>query len=308
MGLIPSFCRFLIMTHKTAGFRGPVLTLGNQDVWADGDDLKKWFAELGCSFCEPEIVPNESALFKTYSPLMERAKDFVHARTFFEMFGISDYWDLDVSDYENPRILHDLNLPVPSRLHSYFGLIVDSGTMEHVFDVRQVAENIIQMCRISGSVVHITPASNFLDHGFYSFSPAFFYDLYAANGFEDLRCYILQHQPEPLNYFAACPYFEYSYGMDLTEWIDPHLKTVVCFAAKKVADVRAVVVPLQGSYSSGRGSRHSPATTGVSAQPGLPTRRLLPGYIARWLPAPFLSMAHRVRKTVFPKYRRLKKM
>ncbi len=308
MGLIPTFCRFLIMAHKAAKFQGPVLTLGNQDVWASCDDLKGMFREQECSFCEPEIIPTESALFKNYPPLLGRARDFVHARTFFQMFGINEYWDLDVSDYENPRIVHDLNAAVPERLHSYFNLIVDSGTIEHVFDVRQVTENIIRMCRTSGWVVHITPASNFLDHGFYSFSPSFFYDLYAANGFDNFRCYILQHQPNPLIYFAACPYFEYSYGMDFADLIDPHLKTVVFFMARKATDMGTMAAPAQGSYATRNGSVTPSVSAHVSPSLASPTSRRTPGDAVRLLSARLFSMAHRARIMVFPRYRSLKKM
>ncbi|CAG0938749.1 hypothetical protein BROC_00377 [Candidatus Brocadiaceae bacterium] len=304
MGLIPTFCRFLMMTHKKVGFKGPVLTLGNQDVWASYEDLKSWAREFECSYSEPTIIPNTSALFRTYPPLIERAKEFVHAKTFFAMLGISDYWDIDKSDYEKPTIIHDLNLPVPSGLDAKFNLIVDSGTMEHVFDIRQVLENIIRLCRKSGWIVHFTPASNFLDHGFYSFSPIFFYDLYSANGFDNFSCYILQHDAEPLKYFNACPCFEYTYGMDFNELIDPHRKTVVFFAARKTANVRAITIPTQGFYATQQ--NYSTSSSQTFASFCVPSQMLAKPVCS--LLRPFLIILRHIRKTLLPRYHQLRKL
>jgi len=43
MGLIPTALKFMIMLHKEVNFSGPVITLGNQDIWATYDDLKQFF-------------------------------------------------------------------------------------------------------------------------------------------------------------------------------------------------------------------------------------------------------------------------
>ena len=181
MGLIPTICRTLILLHKRAGFEGPLLTLGNQDVWADYEQLKSFFESLECPYAEAAVRPHTSRLFAERAD----ARDFVHARTFFEMMGIKEYNDLDKFEDDAPSILQDLNAPVPPELEGRFNLIIDGGTMEHVFDVRQVLENVVRMCRESGWVVHLSPSSNYVDHGFYSFSPCFFYDFYEANGFGD---------------------------------------------------------------------------------------------------------------------------
>ena len=37
------------------------------------------------------------------------------------------------------------------------------------------------MLKPGGRIVHLSPAANYLDHGFYSFSPTFFADYYHAN-------------------------------------------------------------------------------------------------------------------------------
>jgi hypothetical protein len=244
MGFTPSICRMLILLHKKIGLRGPVLTLGNQDVWADYQDLKESFVSLDCSYHDATILPTTSELLRHSA----ETESFVHAKTFFEMLGIRDYADIDKFESDSPAILHDLNTPIPAELTNKFNLVIDGGTLEHIFDVRQVMENIVHFCRLDGWIVHLTPTSNYIDHGFYSFSPCFFFDFYAANGFGNFICYILQINPE--NLCDLSPFFPYSYGMDMRGLLDPARQILVFFAARKVSERNQLVVPAQGIYDS----------------------------------------------------------
>ena len=274
MGLIPTICRTLILLHKRAGFEGPLLTLGNQDVWADYEQLKSFFDSLECPYAEAAVRPHTSRLLAQRSD----AGDFVHARTFFEMMGIEEYNDLDKFEDDAPSILQDLNAPVPAELEGRFNLIIDGGTMEHVFDVRQVLENVVRMCRESGWVVHLSPSSNYVDHGFYSFSPCFFYDFYEANGFGEFTCYILQVNPDDL--CEPSPYFEYTYGMDMRGMLDPDRQILVFFAAKKLRPTGQLVIPTQGIYESSSKAATARPPADVPRSDSI-TERLVP---ARLLP------------------------
>ncbi|MCC9643542.1 class I SAM-dependent methyltransferase [Rhodopirellula sp. JC740] len=101
---------------------------------------------------------------------------------------------LDFSDYECASIIHDLNLPVPSDLHEAFDLIVDGGSLEHLFHVPQALENYIRMLKLGGRLVISTVANNHCGHGFYQFSPEFFYRVFAPeNGFSDPQVMMVEH-------------------------------------------------------------------------------------------------------------------
>ena len=52
--------------------------------------------------------------------------------------------------------------------------IYDGGTIEHIFNIPQVIENIIDILDINGLFVSITCNNNFSGHGIYQFSPEFF--------------------------------------------------------------------------------------------------------------------------------------
>ncbi len=74
---------------------------------------------------------------------------------------------------------YDLNVPVP--LDRQFDLTLDFGTAEHVFNVHQFFKTAHERTRPGGMMIHGTPFTGWIDHGFYSFQPTFYWDLASAN-------------------------------------------------------------------------------------------------------------------------------
>ena len=108
-----------------------------------------------------------------------------YAEFVFSALGSEKVDSLDYSSYEGATIEHDLNFPVPENLHSKFELILDSGSLEHVYNCQQAIFNYMKMCKIGGSLVLVLPTNNQMGHGFYQFSPEFFYrTLSEGNGFK----------------------------------------------------------------------------------------------------------------------------
>src|SRR5690606_14323808 len=92
---------------------------------------------------------------------------------------------VDASDYEGASIVFDMNRPAPASLRGRFTLLVDGGTLEHIFDVPQALRNVASMLRVGGHFVSINGTNNFMGHGFYQFSPELFFRVFCAeNGFE----------------------------------------------------------------------------------------------------------------------------
>lgn len=265
MGLTPSNLRLLVKLSGELGLEGPVLSLGNQDVYASAADVRSFFEQMGRAPREPvRILAHTSAAFARH--WADRARDFIHARTVFEMLGIDGYVDLDRFPDDAPMRLGDLNQPLTHDLEEAFGLVLDSGTLEHVFDVRQALENVARAARVGGWVLHLSPAAD-VDHGFYSFSPTLFYDLYEANGFTGSRCFIQLLHPEDL--MAPCPTFEYRYGMALGHLLDPGRVPLVCFAARKTAPVHRLAIPTQGLYDRSRPWPSGEARAADRGAPGI---------------------------------------
>jgi SAM-dependent methyltransferase len=94
---------------------------------------------------------------------------------YLRALGARELHALDVSGYEGADILHDLGEPVPADLDERFDLVLDCGSLEHVFDVPTALASYMRMVRVGGRLVVQTMANNHCGHGFYQFSPEFFF-------------------------------------------------------------------------------------------------------------------------------------
>ena len=78
---------------------------------------------------------------------------------------------IDNSNYEGATYIHNLNYPILEDFKNKYDYIYDGGTTEHIFNIPQVFENIIDMLNIDGLFVSVTCNNNFSGHGMYQFSP-----------------------------------------------------------------------------------------------------------------------------------------
>jgi hypothetical protein len=188
MGLPKPILRFLALEHKHKPFSGSVLTLGRQCVYATFDECCDIIRQEGIT---PKPLSGSEDL-GTNIPQWKGTfrENYSNDVAFFKLLGIHDCPAMDYSDYEGAQFVFDLNDPLPDEFTERFDLILDAGTLEHVFDVRRALANVATMLKPGGRVIHVAPANNYLNHGFYQFSPTLFADFYRANQFEDLRLYV----------------------------------------------------------------------------------------------------------------------
>jgi hypothetical protein len=102
--------------------------------------------------------------------------------------GATSVESVDYSDYEDATYVADLNVPYahPKTYDSVF----DFGSTEHIFDVASVFRNIIGLCGVGGTIVHVLPVNNLSGHGFYQFCSDLMFDLYSArNGFDETEVF-----------------------------------------------------------------------------------------------------------------------
>jgi SAM-dependent methyltransferase len=108
-----------------------------------------------------------------------------YADDFLRSVGAYKVDSLDNSDYEGANLCHDMNLPIPENLKNKFDVVLDGGSLEHVFDIRVAFQNCMEMVKVGGHFLGINPANNFMGHGFYQFSPEFYFTTFSReNGFE----------------------------------------------------------------------------------------------------------------------------
>lgn len=243
MGLAASVLRLIVRLHRERAWTGPVLTLGVQDVHATYDDLAGFFREEGVP-----LVPVPPAERRPSTSRFLRQTDrvgFVHARVFFRMLGIEEYDDLDFADLEGPTLVHDLNQSVPDGWRGRYGLVVDGGTIEHIFDVRAVFANIAGLLRVGGEVLHICPVSGWINHGFYQINPCLLYDFYDANGFDVAGSYLVLLPRDVARHREEVRPFEYTENaFDLDD--ATHRSLLVLRARKRIE--QPLRIPIQGCY------------------------------------------------------------
>ncbi len=243
MGLATPALRYLIREHARKPFTGPVLTLGRQCMYVTLGDVQALMRAEGL---EPRPLVSEADRYTNIPSWQDGPQArFTSDRAFWQVLADLDVTTLDVSTYEEADIICDLNQPLPAELEHRFDLIVDGGTLEHVFDVRQALMNINRMLRPGGRIIHMSPASNYLEHGFYQFSPTAFFDYYGTNGFAQPSCLVADQD-------AGDPsYHEWAFR----DWnplrpqaiLSPH-PLLLIFRAEKQADSTVDRIPQQGEY------------------------------------------------------------
>ena len=190
-------------------------------------------------------------------------------RDLFLALGFEGYDDIDFDPDEGCTIVHDMNRPVPARLHGQYDLVLEMGTLEHIFDIRAVFESIVRMVKVGGVAFHFSPV-NWFNHGFYNFSPTLFYDVYRVNGFESPIFYIIAF---PLDWEKnqEIKFKQIEFTPQQTLLPPPpegHLYMLACIAGK-TKDIPAFQIPIQAAYDPALGlSTILKPRTGSPPSPG----------------------------------------
>jgi hypothetical protein len=110
-----------------------------------------------------------------------------------DFLGASTINVLDASAYEGADTIHDMNTAIPESWHGRYDAVIDSGSLEHIFNVPIALANLANMLKVGGTIFLTTPANNQMGHGFYQFSPELMFRVFSeANGFELRRITLFQ--------------------------------------------------------------------------------------------------------------------
>jgi hypothetical protein len=120
-----------------------------------------------------------------------------YAENFLRFLGAESSDSLDYSAYEGANILQDMNFTIPDELKGKYSTVLESGSLEHIFNFPQSMANCMEMVEEGGHLLIITPVNNIMGHGFYQFSPEVFYRiLNESNGFIIEQMLIFEYSPE----------------------------------------------------------------------------------------------------------------
>ncbi len=179
MGINADAARFLLDAHQAGATFDRVLTLGRLNL-----RLPRWMIEeLPDITGRPLPVPPTDDAWEFADPLLE-------------MLGATDIVALDACALDGAGLVHDLNLPIGDDQKARFDMVIDGGTLEHVFNFPVALRSCMDMVRPGGRLVHITPTNNYCGHGFYQFSPELFFRAYSDdNGYEVERMVACEAYP-----------------------------------------------------------------------------------------------------------------
>lgn len=103
------------------------------------------------------------------------------AKIFYRLF--LNYRETVAIDFGGTEKSLKLDLNQPISLGREFDVVYNGGTAEHVFNVWQFFKTVHDHTASGGLMIHGSPFTGWLDHGFFNFNPTFYWDLAAANGY-----------------------------------------------------------------------------------------------------------------------------
>ena len=195
MGINTSFAALLAKARVGGADFTNTVTIGRQSLAVPEKDLSKLSGALGID--KASINLNTSKF----------ADDFIR-----QYLGAASVLSMDYSDYQHADILHDFNSPIPTQMEKQYDSLIDGGTLEHIFDIKQALSNYMKLVKTGGNVFILTTANNMCGHGFYQFSPEFFYRIFSEeNGFTVKRMTCIE---SPLLSIEASSFFDMYDVMD----------------------------------------------------------------------------------------------
>jgi hypothetical protein len=119
--------------------------------------------------------------------------------------GATSVTSIDFDNYEGSSIEIDLSKRVKKVSKIKYNLILDFGSLEHIANPIIAIENLLNLLAPNGVILHSCPANGSLGHGFYQFSPEFFYSAYTASGVIDSVDTYLVDRKFPRSIFFVKP-------------------------------------------------------------------------------------------------------
>jgi len=193
MGFDVQGIKFLLAAHRGGVQFDRTAMIGRQELFIDPVTLHRLLrrSSLADGPAQTERLLSEASGYA--EPLLRH-------------LGARQISSVDASHYEQASLVHDMNNPIPESLKSAFSTVIDAGTLEHIFNFPVALKNCMEMVEEGGHLLLMTPANNFMGHGFYQFSPELFFRvLSAANGYEVVRAIVCETSPDAPWYEVVDP-------------------------------------------------------------------------------------------------------
>ncbi|MEM6342623.1 MAG: hypothetical protein AAF927_02040 [Bacteroidota bacterium] len=230
MGLDTNGVKFLLDAKGAGVSFAKSAMIGRQFLYLDQSELQACFKLLG-----ETLSANEAkAIIEEYNG---------YAEQLLYQVGADAVDSFDASDYESASVIHDFNQPIGQEHKGKYTMVLDGGTLEHIFHFPNAIQNCMEMLEVGGHFLSITPTNNMFGHGFYQFCPELFYRIFSIeNGFEIEEIITFINEPNSAWYKVSDPQI-----VKKRVKLINNRETYLLVRAKKVQSVPVLVKPPQQS-------------------------------------------------------------
>jgi len=269
MGLDINGTRFLLYARKLNVEFTRTAMIGRQSLHIDRRNLKQAFHAFGHAVDDAQV-----------EAIYTRSNGY--ADQLLTHLGASEVHSFDISSYEGPTHLHDMNREVPLAVRGQYTTVLDGGSLEHVFNFPMAIKNCMEMVSVGGHYIGITPANNFMGHGFYQFSPELYCSIFTReNGFELISLVAIEDTPRAAWYAVRSP-GDVRDRVTVVNCMPLYLLVV----AKRVENVAMfMTTPQQSDYVSAWRQHDAAGDGAPPLTPASPRRASAPDLMRRCVPA-----------------------
>ncbi len=244
MGITYQVARTILQEHKNRPISGSVLLVGRQTVSMTPPQAMALIESEGIP-----LRPNVPIEIDRWTVGSENHQ-YISDRCFFSLFADAETAAIDVSDYEQAEHIHDLNGTLPAELFGRFDFMFNGSCLDNLFDAASALKNMSRLLSGHGRILHIEHHSP-IQTAYVMYSPAYFFDYYAINGFDDIRVMpcMFDEISDPWYVFDWRPF-----RRDGDRWTwSPHTlpqwrNTLTLVLAEKRPESTSDRTPIQGFY------------------------------------------------------------
>ena len=130
MGIIYSNAALMAKAKQNNVCFDKILTIGHLTLYLSQKQIKQLAKCYGLKI-DPSVFSHKQ-----------------YADKFFELFfDAKSVMSLDYSDYQHCDIMHDMNHPIDPSYHEKFDVVIDGGSLEHIFHFPVAVANCMKMLK-----------------------------------------------------------------------------------------------------------------------------------------------------------------
>ena len=187
MGITLFHAEMIVREHSFKPLPKTVHLLGRQTVLFNETTALALLSKYGID-SDSIVIEYDTS---TVGAQVASENGYITDTTFFRMLGVENIYAIDHSDYEGAEIIVDLNRPIPESIESVADFIFGGSVLDNIFDPATYIKNVNRLLRPGGRLLDQNICS-FHHHPYILATPAWFFDYFVLNGFDDCKVYFTE--------------------------------------------------------------------------------------------------------------------